>query len=282
MPNLLPVSSIVRVEINLAPAAAQSQNLDTLLVLAATSELDTVTRYGLYSDLSSVAAVFGSTGDIYKSAQAYFSQSPSPRQLMIGRWVTANTAGKLIGGPLTDATSLLTYWTDISTGMMDITIDSVPFVLYGLNFSACSTLQDVASVITSALDGGGVAFYNAASNRFEITSSISTGLGSVVSFARPGTHTPPGIDIYQALSMTGDEDGAYQANGMDAETAVAAVTHFNEHFGSSWYAIFIPGGNTSEQMDVSAFLEGVEPRHILAINTQDPDVLVNADAYVPI
>jgi len=180
----LPISRLVNVSVNLTPLAAQSQNLNTLLVLGSSNVIDTEERVRIYNSTDAVAADFNLTSPEYYTAQAYFSQSPQPKQLMVGRWAQAATAARLIGATLSVAQQAIGVFNAITSGALLLQINGIWYAIGGLNFSTATNLNGVASILQTALNtalAGTTVVWNASFSRFEITSP-TVGSDSSLSF----------------------------------------------------------------------------------------------------
>lgn len=269
----LPISNLISVSVSLAPVAAQAQNLSVALVLTSDTVIDVVSRRRIYSTLAAVSTDFGTSSPAFFAAQEWFAQAPQPTTIQIGRWAKTNTAGQLFCGPLSAANTLLTAWTAISNGSFHIAIDGGgPSSITGLNFSAATSLNGVASIIQAALTGA-TCTYDAVNNRFFFTSS-TTGASSSISFLTAGTG---GTDISVQLNGRNTAgNGAYVANGILAETAVAAAALFDTLFGQQWYALIIPEAVDSDHQAVAAFIEATNTKHYYGVTTQEAGVLVAA------
>jgi hypothetical protein len=260
----LPVSRLINVSVNLTPSAAQSQSTSTLLILGSSSVIDVKSRLRQYTSINQVAADFGSSAPEYLAAVLWFEQSPQPPLLLIGRWAQTPTPGRLFGGPVGSLGSIQA----ISLGGFTITIDATVKNLAALNFSAASSFNAVASIIQTGLGASATCVYNSVYNRFEITSA-TTGATSLVSFA-----TPPGTgtDASHVLGL-GSTDGGYQANGMVAETALAAVTLFDSQFGQQWYAVTVLGAVTADHQAIAPYIEAGNNKHLYGVSTLDANTL---------
>lgn len=212
----LSVSRLVRVSVNLSPLSAQRRGFGTLLILGDSEVIDTAERLRTYTDITGVTADFGTSSPEYLAAALYFSQSPTPYTLQIGRWARTASKGQIRGGVLTAAQQLMSAWTSIVAGSMSITIDGVVKNLSALNFSAQTNLNGVASVIQTALAGAGTVQWDG--QRFIVKSS-TTGTSSTVSYATP---TGSGVDISTQVKLTAATANPPVA-GIAAETAVDAV-----------------------------------------------------------
>jgi len=272
MTTTLPVTRLINVSVNLTPAGAQSANLSTLLILSNSTVVNVVERFRNYATLAGVAADFGTSAAEYLAANLWFQQTPQPTTLKIGRWASAASNGRLIGAPLTAAQQVLTLFTAVTSGGFTYTRDgAAPTNVTAINLSAAASLSAVAALITTALTGATVV-WNSVIKRFEITSS-TTGITSSISFlTAPGS----GTNISALLGMTAASSGAYVANGVVAETAVAAVALFDLNYGQTWYACMVIGAVNADHLVISALIEGLANKHVYGITTQEQGSIVGA------
>lgn len=271
--NQLPISRLVSVAVNLAPNAAQAQNLNTLLVLGSSAVIDTNERFRTYYSLDAVASDFGTTTAEYNSAKLYFSQTPQPSQLQIGRWVKTASSGGLKCATISAATQAIATWNAITTGSFRVAVNGAGATnITGLNFSAAANLQAVAAIIQAALAGTTVV-WNPTFQRFEFTST-TTGATSAVSFL---SAAGSGTDISALIGGLSTTSGAYVFAGQAAETAVAAATLFDANFGQSWYGLFMPEAVNADHLAVAGYIEATNTKHLYFVNTQEAGVLVAAD-----
>lgn len=277
MPQTLPQSNYVSVAVNLTPSGAQAQSLNTLLILDDTNVIDPSERIRSYSTLAAVASDFGTSGNIYLSAAAYFAQSPQPSQVYVGRWVKAASAGGLRCATLSAAQQAIATWNTVTAGSFRVAVNGgAPTNIAGMNFSAAANLSAVAAIIQAAMTGVNVT-WNAVFSRFEFIST-TTGATSAVSFL---SATGTGTDISPMLMGLSTSSGAYIYAGMAAETAATAVALFDTNYGQQWYALVMPsiiaGVSTSDHLAVAAYIEGSANKHIYGVNTQEGGCLVASD-----
>lgn len=270
----LPVSRLINVSINLTPQLATFPNLSTCLILGTSTVIDVIQRMRSYSTIAEVAADFGTSAEEYLAALLWFEQNPSPTSLRIGRWAKTASSGQLIGGTLSTANQVLSAWTAITTGSVKFTINGgSEQSLTGLNFSAAGSLAAVAAIIDAALTSATVA-YDSVNKRFVVTSS-TTGGSSVVSFATAGAS---GVDISNMLMMRSTSSGAYQANGIAAQSALDTVTLFDNQFSSQWYGLVIPSAVNADHQAVAAYIEATtSPPHFYGVTTQEAGALNASD-----
>jgi hypothetical protein len=267
---MLPVSSLVNVQVVLTPPLAQFPNLSTALILGSSSVIDPVTRMRSYGTLAAVAAAFGTSAAEYKTAALWFEQSPQPTSLRIGRWVKTDAPGQLFGGTLDAANQLIGPWAAINNGAFAVTINGAgPQQIGNLDFTAQVNLNGVAAVIESGLPGGtATCVYDAANHRFVIT-SVATGANAEISFlAAPAA----GTDISDMMAARANSAGAYVSAGLDAETAVAAATLLDVMFSGQWYGLIVPEAVDADHLDLAEYVEG-SGAHVYGITTQDDAAL---------
>lgn len=94
MPQGLPVSNVVSVDIIMSPKAAGGRNFGSLLILGSATIIPLAERIRLYSSAADIATDFGSTSEEYLAAVAFFSQSPAPTQVYVGRWAKTLATGE--------------------------------------------------------------------------------------------------------------------------------------------------------------------------------------------
>lgn len=270
MSQALPVSRLIKVAVSLTPAGAQAQNISTLLIMGTSTVIDTVERYRDYSTIDAVAADFGTVAGEYLAALLWFQQQPQPTSLKIGRWLNAAASGVLRGAPLSAAQQLLTNFTAVSSGGFTYTKNGAgPTNVTGVNLSGATNLNQVASLITAALSGA-VMVWNAVYGRFELTSATTGATSSISFLTAPGS----GTDISAILGMTAASSGAYRADGAAAETAVAAVTLFDQNYGQAWYAAMVPAAVNSDHLAIAAYIEATNTKHVYGVTTQEAASLV--------
>jgi len=255
---VLPINILINGSISYQPNAAQPQNTSTGLVIGPSNVIDMATRFRSYQDSAAVVADFGPTALESLGAIAYFSQTPQPSTLLIGRWAKSAASGQLIGAALTSDQAAIAGWQAITTGSVAFTIDGSVRALANLNFSGVYNLNGVAAVIDTALGIFADCFYNASSNRFEIRSA-TTGTSSTVSFAAP---SGSGTDISARLAMTATSSGAYIAQGAPAESALAAVQAIDALAGPRFYGVAVLGTTTdAEHLPIAQYLQSTASLH---------------------
>ena len=263
----LNVGRLVRVSVNLAPLAAARRGFGTLLVAGDSNVINGSERIRSYVDLESVAADFGTSAPEYLAASLYFGQSPRPQQLMIGRWLRTSTAGLVNGGILNASEQLLTNFTSVTNGSFKVTVNGSEQSVTGVNLSAVTNLNGVATAINAILTGATIAWDG---SRFTVTSNTSGASSTVgyLSAAATGTDISAKLKLTSALALA-------PVPGFDPETpvecAAALANQSGQWYGLSFAAATMP---TAEQtIAVAAFIEGASISRIFGVTETDTRVL---------
>ncbi|WP_429498955.1 DUF3383 domain-containing protein [Robbsia andropogonis] len=265
MSNGLPVSRVVSVSVSLTPVAAATRNFGAALVVGSSPVIDVNERLRSYSDIDDIATDFGTTSPEYLAALPFFSQSPQPSILYIGRWAQTATAGLLRGKILTAAQALVSNFTAITNGSFKVTVDGTARPVTGLNFSGVANLNGVASAINAVLTQATTTWDG---SRFVITSNTS-GAASSVGYA---SATGSGTDVSALMQLT--SGNATPVSGIAAESLVAAINTLAD-MSTDWYGVGLAptGLQNSDILAAAAYIEAAGTSRILAITTQDTATL---------
>ncbi|NTG86204.1 DUF3383 domain-containing protein [Agrobacterium rhizogenes] len=272
MASGLNVSDVVNVSINLSPLAAAQRNFGALLIVGSSDIIDTNERIRQYSDLDGIAEDFGTTAPEYLDADLFFSQTPQPSIVYVGRWAQTASSGRLNGGVLSGAQQQISNFTGITNGSMKVDIDGATKTLSALSFSAVTNLNGVAAIIDTALAGASCV-WDSVSQRFVIQSD-TTGTTSTVGYA---SATGSGTDISALLNLVTGVASPPVA-GIAAETLLAAVQAL-ANMSNDWYGLTVATATppaSADHLAVAAFIEGASASHIYGITITNPSVLDSA------
>lgn len=276
MKQALSIGRLVNVDVILTPAAASFQNINTLLVLGTSEIIDVHERFRLYTGIDGVATDFGTTTPEYKAAALYFEQSPQPDNLIIGRWADVDTPAILVGAPLTAAQRAITNWTGFTTPSFRVSINGTQHDILPASFATDTNLNGIAAKIETALDAvsvGATCVWDSNLGRFTIMTG-ETGAATTISFLSTAAS---GQDISGVLKMLSTDSGAYVVDGIDAETAVEAVTLFDANYGRDWYALTVLGAVEADHLAIAEYIEAATNKHIYGISHQQAGVLSAVD-----
>lgn len=130
-----------------------------------------------FGDAASVASYYGADSLEARVAAFYFGYvSPAigmARAISFGRYSSTGSAARLIGGT---AVKALASFTPLSAASLSLSVDGVPLTVSPLNFSAATSLADVATVLQTAISGtvplaSATVAYDAVTRRFTLTAA---------------------------------------------------------------------------------------------------------------
>jgi hypothetical protein len=266
----LPVSRLVKVDVSLTTPAVIAPAINTCLLLGTSTVINAVERVRKYDNITEVAHDFGTAAEEYLGADLWFSQSPQPDNLYIGRWIKAPSAGLLVGRPLTTAEQAIALWKAVVAGGFHVAIDGAAAAdVVGLTFAAAANLNAVAAAITTAMTGRATMTWDATNMRFQMVST-TTGTTSAVSYLSAPT---TGTDISAMLGMRATDANAHSIAGSAGESALTAATIIDGMYSALWYALVCPSAIDNDHEDLAAYCEAADPPHYYGVTTQDPAVL---------
>lgn len=203
----LSTSRLINVDVQLNSLAASMRGFGTLLVIGDSDVIPNSEAMRSYTNLNDVANDFGVTSAEYLAAQAYFSQDPSPDNLMIGRWYRQASAAELMGGILTDSEKQITNFNTVNNGAFKYTVNNEVRTVRGVDLTGQTNLNGVASVVSATLQGANIQYDG---QRFIVTSS-ETGSGIALGYFTADDEL---VDASSALGLT-MASGAQTKTGTD-------------------------------------------------------------------
>lgn len=258
----LSVSDIVNIDINLQALASARRNFGTLLIIGASEIIGQGERIRTYKNIAEVTADFGIYSPEQIAAELYFSQSPRPSVLQIGRWIKNPVPAELMGGTLFTIERDLSLWMAVTDGTLSISINGVTANLTDIDLSEEITLEGVAYQLSEQLKtyGAVIAFDG---ERFKVT-TVSAGATAKINYAT-GT-------LAEMMRLTA-ETALAPLPGKDSETAKEAIVELADC--DDWYGAFFADRSLSVQdhADISGFIEASAKSRIYAVTATDPRTL---------
>lgn len=248
-----------------------------LLVITDSSLLTTTTRVKSFTSDTAVGEFFGTSSEEYLAANAFFNQDPAldnqPDELQFGRFADAATAAVLECGDSPETT--IATWVAVTDGTVTVTIDGGDVDLTGLDFSTVTSMDDIATVIDTALGANGDCYFQI--NKF-VFNSGTTGATSTIALLTPeGT----GTDISGSTFLDGDvavsavnPGGSVLSQGQVAEAFSVAIAAI-ENVSNDWYAM---SGIAKYRDDTATedMADQIESRRkMFLIATNDANTVVN-------
>lgn len=259
MSKALSVDRVVKVTINLSAKAAGRRNFGALLIAGASGVIDQSERLRSYTGISGVASDFGLDAPEYLAAELFFSQTPRPSILYIGRWIKAAAPASLRGAALTDDEAMLNQWTGIAAGALTVVVDGQSETVTDLDFSAAVTLEGIAEIISTALAAHGAACtYDG--TRFILTSSTA-GAAATIGYASDDLADQMKLSATTAL---------LPVPGADAETAKECAVTLADKSGE-WYGLTFadPDLTVDDHLAVAAFVNASAKSRIYGATDTD-------------
>lgn len=259
MSKALSMDRVVKGTINLSPKAAGRRNFGALLIVGASDVIDQSERLRPYTGISGVASDFGLTAPEYLAAELFFSQTPRPSILYIGRWIKNAAPASLRGAALTDEEAALDQWTGIDDGTLTIAVGGETKTVSDLDFSAAVTLEGIAGIISMAIAAHGAACtYDGM--RFILTST-ATGAAATIGYASGALAEQMKLTVATAL---------LPVPGADAETAKECAVTLADKSGE-WYglAFAAPDITVDDHLAVAAFVNASAKSRIYGVTDTD-------------
>lgn len=170
-----------------------------------------------FTNSKEVADFFGIGSSEHKRAIFYFGfiskQVTSPKKLSFARWNSVDTAPKIIGGK---GVKSLAVFQGLSLSIsFDLTIDGNTVTITGVDYSAATSMADVANILQTAIQTLGAGFgaqwtgctvvYNAGNNSLDFTGGALAVTSDVSISATPNITNPN--TIYEVYKWSGIEAG---------------------------------------------------------------------------
>ncbi len=251
----LPISSIVTVNVSVAPSVPAKQGFGTAAFVTKENLLSgsqSSDRILFYSTVAEVDADWGSSSDVSKAATSYFSQSPSPTLFAVIANYDAGFQGTLTG---VTAQSAVAQWNGITTGSFAITMNSVTADVLLLDFSGAADMDAVAALIETGIQNADAAWTSATCiwnvDHIEIGNALVGGNITATSQAASG------VDISITHMFTDVSiSGVKVVAGVPVETVPDSLSAA-EFASSNWYGVLIQSlhFDTQVQLDVAAWAE---------------------------
>lgn len=274
----IPISYVVSVNISVADQALSAGDFGTQLNVGTSNVINPIERVRAYFDITTVLNDFGDSAPEYKAALAHFAQNPKPPTYMIGRWVNTNLAAQMDSTPILQ--SLLSSVLVIADGEFNFGFEGSRHNIIGLDFTAGTSWNDVASIIQTGLQAIGSGGFTSATVTavletilgvpnvyFYITSGV-TGSSSSIQVAQP-VSGGLGTDV---SSLLGLNIATELLPGFNSETPVEALTAiFAVNEGEYGVTFTDSLRDSSDVINVANFIEA--QTKIYGTTTNDPNTL---------
>ncbi|OON35603.1 hypothetical protein BTJ39_22265 [Izhakiella australiensis] len=240
----LPVSNVVNVDVIMSPKAATGRNFGSLLILGNSTVIPLTERIRLYSSAASVGVDFGVNSEEYQAATVYFSQSPAPTQVYIGRWAKTLKTGEAGNvETLTEGVNACLQYTnwygmavthDADTTDADIIAVAAAIESAEVSRILAVTTAEVDTLNASATDDIAYKLKSAKYARTFVQYSSSSDYAAVSAFGRAftvnftGSNTTITLKFKQLPGITYETLTSSQAAAVDAKNANVYVYYAND------------------------------------------------------
>lgn len=244
MPQGLPVSNVVNVDVIMSPTAATGRNFGALLILGPSEVIPITERIRLYSGAEDIGADFGVTSEEYKAATVFFSQSPAPTQVYVGRWAktiaTAETGTPETLLQAVNAVLQFTNWYGLGIAHTDALVDAdVLSVATAIESASVSrilavTTQDPDTLVTATTTDLASKLKAGSYGRTFCQYSSSSKYAALSAFGRAftvnfnGNNTTITLKFKQEPVVTYETLTTAQAAALDAKDANVFVYYAND------------------------------------------------------
>lgn len=242
----LPLNRVTNVTVTLSARAAQGRNFGSMLILGNSTVIPIAERLRLYSAPDDIGDDFGVDSEEYKAAVIWFSQSPRPTQIYVGRWVETLVDGEA-GEPetlLEAVNALLDYnsWYGLHLAVpegdypSDADMIAVSAAIESATVSRILAItSDEADIMSAAIETDLASKLKAAKySRSYIQYSSTSRYAALSSFGRAftvnftGSNTTITLKFKQLPGITYETLGTSQANALEAKNCNVYVYYEND------------------------------------------------------
>lgn len=149
--------------------------------------------------------------------------------------------------------------------------------------SVAATLASLLTFLQSSADVQLVKFNYYVVGSVLYVSAVASGVaGNALTIAKVSTNITvsaatlaggSGTDISAMLAALSTSSGAYVATGSAAETAVDAVTLFDQNYGQNWYGLTVLGASNADHLAIAPYIEAATSKHIYGVTTIEAGVI---------
>jgi uncharacterized protein DUF3383 len=227
-----------------------------------------------FTSATDVGTYFGTSSEEYARAVQYFSfiskNIVSPEKISYARWTDTDVAPLIYGLRIT---TTLAAFQAITNGSFNLTLGSTTHTIGGLDFSAATSLADVATVIQTEIRTNTGIQWTAATVTYDSTRGAFNFVGgdavsAVISVAAAGS----GTDIRTQIGWI---TGAIFSNGALAETITQTLTasdNASSNFGSF---LFLPTLSLDEITEAAIWNESLNVKYMYTV----PVTLADYSSY---
>ena len=229
----LPVSNVVNVDVIMSPVAATGRNFGALLILGTSTVIPVTERIRQYSAIEDIGDDFGVDSPEYEAATIFFSQSPKPTLVYIGRWAKTLAEGEAgaVETPLQAVNASLQYtnWYGLaiadSADLVEADVISVAAAIEASSLSRilAVTTDDVNVLVAGNTDNIGYKLKAAGYGRTFWQYSSSSKYAAISAFGRAFTVNFTGNNTTITLKFKTEPGVPYETLTTAQAAAIDAI-----------------------------------------------------------
>jgi hypothetical protein len=221
-----------------------------------------------FTTAAAVGDYFGLSSEEYLRSVFYFSwiskSITRPKKISFARWVSTAVAPRIYGNVQTQS---LTAWQMITAGSFGLTIGGVVNTFTALDFSAATSLSDVAAVLQTAIRTktgsqwtAATVVYNSTRGSFDFVGGSAVAAVISVQEGASGTHIAATIGWLSGATLI-------LANGSGVETLTATLDQSDASSTNFGSFLFIPTLSIEQKTEVATWTDGknVKYQYMVAV-----------------
>jgi len=232
----------------MSPTAATGRNFGSLLILGSSTTISAAERVRLYASIADIGDDFGVNSPEYAAALVYFSQSPQPEEVYLGRWAKTADAGEEETETILDAVNACLNYSDwygliiadeVISGSDVLDADDVVSVAAIIEAATPSRIFGVTSgdagiISTTVMTDVASRLKSGRYGRTFLQYSISSPYAAASAFGRAFTvnfnasNTTITLKFKQEPTVTYETLNIAQASAVDAKNANVFVYYAND------------------------------------------------------
>lgn len=252
------ISEIINVSIGLSVTPPSQAGFTVPMLLVDHDDVPIDRRY-IEVTKSDYATALTAATEQHGWCTALWGQNYNAAKAYIGRWVSADSSPYFV---CQSYETTIATWTGVADGCMTVTSTSGSDALAALDFSAVTSIVDVAAVIDAALVSGGVSAVRCAVDALDrviFSDPAVTGAGAdavVIKASGAGTH----IELPAYLNVA----AGFAQGGVDLEPLETALSLILAKDNTP-YLICQRGGSITQMLALSTAISAM-PKYLLLVS----------------
>lgn len=268
------------VVVNISSPQTEARTNLTVLCLAAENLgfLWGSDRIRYYSTMTAVSDDFAAGSEVVFAATNFFAQSPRSQTFAVGEVFLDPQPARLVAPPYSAAD--ITAIAEITSGSLNVTVSDdgvdTDIVLTGLNFSTCTDVGDIATVIDTAIVSGATCYVKTLPGGEErlVIESTTSGDGMTISY---GTSDKSGATVTVDILALTEAEGAAVYDGYTPTGIADELTNiYNaaDNSGTHCYGFCLGASLRVAATQIEAATWAIARTVFMPLVTNDPNALL--------